>query len=145
MSEAVNAMEKKKARLRVISIMVDQDGDRNEIRNAHTGTCMDDGTTVVLEYDDVQDGERARIELTARSGHAQMVRKGMTSAKLVFTPGQRTSSAYVTMYGEIPVMVDTRQAVIMREENGGDLLLHYDVYVGGEMTARTQLRVTWRV
>jgi len=32
-----------------------------------------------------------------------------------------------------------------RAENGGDLLLNYDVYVGGEMTARTELRVTWRV
>ena len=66
MSEAVNAMEKKKARLRVISIMVDQDGDRNEIRNAHTGTCMDDGTTVVLEYDDVQDGEIGRASCRER-------------------------------------------------------------------------------
>ena len=137
--------EKKKARLRVVSIMTDADGDRNEIKNAHVGFCTDDGKTVVLEYDDVQDGERAHIELTAAQGRAQMLRKGMTGAKLVFLPGQRTSSAYVTMYGEIPVMVDTRQVLLSRVENGGDLLLSYDVYVGGEMTARTQLRVTWRV
>ena len=49
------------------------------------------------------------------------------------------------MYGEIPVMVHTRQVVILRTENGGDLLLNYDVYVGTEMTARTELRVTWRI
>ena len=69
----------------------------------------------------------------------------MTSAVLTFIPGQRTSSAYVTMYGELPVMIDTRQVLLTRAENGGDLLLGYDVYVGGEMTARTELRVTWRV
>ena len=139
------AAEKQKARLRVVSIMRVMDGDRNEIKNAHIGTCQIVGDTVVLEYEDVQDGERAHIELTAAPGRAQMLRKGMTSAKLTFLPGQRTSSAYVTMYGEIPVMVDTRQVLLIREENGGDLLLGYDVYVGGDMTARTELKVTWRV
>ncbi|MBQ2990019.1 MAG: DUF1934 domain-containing protein [Clostridia bacterium] len=137
--------EAKKARLRVVSLMRDPYGDKNEIKNAHVGTCLDDGEEVTLEYDDVQDGERAHITLRAAQGRAEMVRKGMTSARLVFLPGQRTSSAYVTMYGEIPVMVETRQVIVARAQNGGDLLLNYDVYVGGEMTARTELRVTWRI
>ena len=137
--------EKKKARLRVVSLMYDPDGDRNKIKNAHVGTVCEDGETIVLEYDDVQDGERAHIELHCAKGRAKMVRKGMTSAVLTFLPGQRTSSAYVTMYGEIPVMVDTRNVLLSRVENGGDLLLGYDVYVGGDMTARTELRVTWRI
>lgn len=137
--------EKRKARLRVISLMRDPDGDRNEIKNAHVGTCCEHDGEIVLEYDDVQDGERAHIELHCAPGRAKMVRKGMTSAVLTFIPGQRTSSAYVTMYGELPVMVDTRQVLLTRAENGGDLLLGYDVYVGGDMTARTELRVTWRV
>lgn len=137
--------EKKKARLRVISLMRDPDGDKNEIKNARVGTCCESGGEIVLEYDDVQDGERAHIELHCAPGRAKMVRKGMTSAVLTFIPGQRTSSAYVTIYGEIPVMVDTRQVLVTRAENGGDLLLSYDVYVGGDMTARTELRVTWRI
>ena len=137
--------EVQKARLRVVSLMRDMDGDKNEIKNAHIGTCREEGDTVVLEYDDVQDGERAHVELYCANDRAKMVRKGMTSATLTFIPGQRTSSAYVTMYGEIPVMTDTRQVLFSRCENGGDLLLNYDVYVGGEMTARTELRVTWRV
>lgn len=128
-----------------MSVMRDPYGDKNEIKNAHVGLCRVDGDEVVLEYDDVQDGERAHIELHAAQGRAKMVRKGMTSAQLMFLPGQRTSSAYVTMYGEIPVMIDTRQVLLSCQENGGDLLLGYDVYVGGEMTARTELRVTWRI
>lgn len=137
--------EIKKARLRVVSLMRDMDGDKNEIKNARIGTCREEGDTVVLEYEDVQDGERAHIELRCAADRAKMIRKGMTSAQLAFMPGQRTSSAYVTLYGEIPVMVDTRQVLFSRCENGGDLLLNYDVYVGGDMTARTELRVTWRV
>ena len=137
--------EIKKARLRVVSLMRDMDGDKNEIKNAHIGTCREEGDTVVLEYEDVQDGERAHIELRCAADRAKMIRKGMTSAQLTFLQGQRTSSAYVTMFGEIPVMVDTRQVLVAREESGGDLLLNYDVYVGGDLTARTELRVTWRI
>ena len=137
--------EPQKARLRVVSLMRDPDGQKNEIKNAHVGTCLDDGNEVVLEYEEMQDGERARITLKAAQGRAEMLRKGLTSARLTFVPGEKMSSAYVTMYGEIPVMVHTRQVVILRTENGGDLLLNYDVYVGAEMTARTELRVTWRI
>ena len=137
--------EEKKVRLRIVSVMRDPGGEKNEIKHASSGVYRLDGDTVVLEYEDVQeDGERARIELRAAQGRTQMLRKGMTSAKLTFLNGQRTSSAYVTMYGEIPVMVDTRQVLLVQEARGGDLLLGYDVHVGGEMTARTELRVTWR-
>lgn len=138
--------EAQKARLRIVSLMRDPGGEKNEIRHARPGTFRMEGEEIVLEYDDVQeDGERAHIELRAAAGRARMLRKGMTSAQLTFLQGQRTSSAYVTMFGEIPVMVDTRQVLVAREESGGDLLLNYDVYVGGDLTARTELRVTWRI
>ena len=57
--------EPQKARLRVVSLMRDPDGLKNEIKNAHVGTCLDDGNEVVLEYEEMQDGERARITLKA--------------------------------------------------------------------------------
>lgn len=137
--------EAKKARLRIISVMRDPCGEKNELKYARSGTVREEDGGIVIEYDDEQDGERAHIEVHAASGRAKMIRRGMTSAQLTFLPGERTSSAYVTMYGEIPVMIDTRQALLLRAENGGDVLLGYDVYVGGEMTARTELRITWRV
>ena len=135
----------KKARLRIVSLMRDPEGGEQELRHAHRGSFREDEGGIVLEYEDEQDGERAHIELHFAPGRARMVRKGMTSAQLTFLPGQRTSSAYVTLYGEIPVMEDTHRVSVTRDDSGGELLLHYDVYVGGEMTARTELCVTWRV
>jgi len=51
----------------------------------------------------------------------------------------------VTIYGEIPVAVDTRSVCIEQGENGGDLLLDYDVYMGGERTSSARMEITWRV
>ena len=136
--------ERKKVRLRIVSEMTDPEGARETIRNARTGTLSATQEQVVLEYDDEQSGERAHILLTALPGEARMERRGMTRAMLRFVPGERTGGAYMTLYGEIPVQIDTQSVRLTRAESGGELELRYDVYAGGDLTAHTHLTVTWR-
>ena len=143
--------EEKKARLRVISRLTEPDGDVHEIKNARSGLVKETAEGIVLEYDDVQDEEKAHIVLTmkpgrnARENRARMQRRGMVSSMLTFLPGQKVASSYVTIYGEIPVAVDTRSVTIEQCENGGDLKLDYDVYMGGERTSSARMEITWRV
>ena len=136
---------KSRVRLRIVSRMTDPDGDVFETKNARTGALCQTPQGLVLDYDDMQDGERAHITLTAREGFATMQRKGLTSAMLTFVPGEKRASKYVTMYGDIPVAVDTRRVALERGENGGELTLDYDVYVAGERTSSAALSVTWRL
>ena len=143
--------EAKKARLCVISRLTEPDGDVHEIKNARSGLLKETPDGIVLEYDDVQDEEKAHIILTMKPGRmprenrARMQRKGMVSSMLTFLPGQKVASSYVTIYGEIPVAVDTRSVTIEQSENGGDLKLDYDVYMGGERTSSARMEITWRV
>ena len=145
MSEAM------KARMRIISRLTEPDGDVHEIKNARSGLVKHTLDGVVIEYDDVQDEEKAHIVLTVKPGRnakenrARMQRMGMVSSMLTFLPGQKVSSSYVTIYGEIPVAVDTRSVEIEESEKGGDLRLDYDVYMGGERTSRARMDITWRV
>ena len=142
--------ESKKIRLRIVSRLTQFDGDVMETKNARSGMLRCEGGAMMLEYDDVQDDERAHIVLEMHAGRmpgenrVRMLRKGMTSAQLTFLPGKRVSSSYVTMYGEIPVAVDTRRVTILTQENGGCLTLDYDVYMGGEKTSSALMEVTWR-
>jgi len=136
--------EKKKIRLCIISHMRDDQGEMHEIKTAHRGWLCSAAQGFILEYDEEQDGEKAHIELTCEGTRAQMLRKGMTSARLVFEPGKRTSSAYVTIYGEIPVSVDTKRVAMLGDETGGKITLDYAVFVGGEKTADTLLEAAWR-
>ena len=145
MSEAM------KARMRIVSRLTEPDGDVHEIKNARSGLVKHTPEGIVLEYDDVQDGEKAHIVLTMKQGRnakenrARMQRKGMVSSMLTFLPGQKAASSYVTLYGEIPVAVDTRSVEIEVSEQGGDLRLDYDVYMGGERTSSARMDITWRV
>ena len=136
--------EEKKVRLAVLSRMLDASGEAHEIKNARRGTLVCSETGVTIEYDDEQDGERAHIALEYKQGRARMRRTGMTSATLVFMPGQKTNSAYVTLYGEIPVAVDTRSVRIEQDGDCGLLALEYAVYMGGEKTADTRFEIRWR-
>ena len=143
--------EEKKARIRIVSRLEAPDGDVQEIKNARSGRLSQTAEGLVLSYDDEQDGEKARITLTMHPGacegesRARMQRRGMVASTLTFLPGQKTASSYVTVYGEIPVAVDTRRVAIRTQADGGQLLLHYDVYMGGERTSRARMEVTWRV
>ena len=143
--------EAKKARLRVISRLTEPDGDVHEIKNARSGLVKEIPEGIVLEYDDVQDEEKAHSVLTMKPGRtprenrARMQRRGMVSSMLTFLPGQKVSSSYVTLYGEIPVAVDTRTVSIEQDEKGGMLTLDYDVYMGGERTSGARMEITWRV
>ena len=143
--------EARKVRIRIISRLTEPDGDMHEIKNARSGMVKETPEGTVLEYDDVQDEEKAHIVLTMKAGRnekenrARMQRRGMISSQLTFLPGQKVASSYVTMYGEIPVAVDTRRVEIAEGEKGGDLLLDYDVYMGGERTSSARMEITWRV
>lgn len=143
--------EEKKVRLRIVSRMVDPQGGRHDTKNARTGKLLEMPGGLRLEYDDEQDGERAHIVLELTPGNAaqkscaRMQRKGMTSGLLSFVPGQRISTSYVTIYGDIPIQIATRRVEIAREENGGMLLLDYDVYMGGERTSSALMEITWRL
>lgn len=139
--------EEKKARIRVVSRLVEPDGDAHEIKNARSGLLRPAADGWVLEYDDVQDEEKAHIVLTMQPerGHVRMQRMGMVSSVLDFLPGEKIASRYVTVYGEIPVAVDTHSVEICMQENGGELRLHYDVYMGGERTSSAHMEITWRV
>lgn len=139
--------EKMKARIRVVSRLVEPDGDAHEIKNARSGLLRATADGWVLEYDDVQDEEKAHIVLTMQPerSHVRMQRMGMVSSVLDFVPGEKITSRYVTVYGEIPVAVDTHSVEICTQENGGALKLHYDVYMGGERTSCARMEITWRV
>ena len=143
--------EARKARIRIISRLTAPAGDMHESKNARAGMVKEPPEGTVLEYDDLQDEEKAHIVLTMKAGRnekenrARMQRRGMISSQLTFLPGQKVASSYVTMYGEIPVAVDTRRVEIAESEKGGDLLLDYDVYMGGERTSSARMEIAWRV
>lgn len=134
-----------KVRIRVVSRMTDPQGEAHEIKSAHRGTLTRADGQISIAYDEERDGEKARITLESDGSTARMRRRGLTGAQLCFEPGKRTTGVYVTMYGEIPVAVQTQGVTLEEGAAGGTLRMRYDVFVAGERTANTRFELTWRV
>ena len=137
--------DEKPIRLRVVSVMTDPDGTRHERKTVHRGTLRTSAEGLEIAYEQVDEGVRARISLTQTADGVQMRRAGEMTGALHFQPGKRTPGLYGTAYGDIPVAVYTREVLTEENENGGEMRLDYDVFVGGERTAATGMTLTWRL
>lgn len=138
-------MDKCKARVRIVSRMTDPQGGIHEEKHARAGALTQENGGICLTYDDMQDGVRAHVVLSATTQAAQMQRTGEMTGALRFVPGQRVAGTYATAYGEIPVATFTHGVTLERTEAGGRLLLAYDVFVGGERTAFAEMDISWRL
>lgn len=138
-------MDERRVRIQIVSRMTDEDGAVRETKHARHGTLCEDGGGVTLHYEETQDGERARVTLSAWDGGARMTRRGTMDAEMAFAPGERREGAYATPYGEIPVATDTRRVALARGERGGELRLEYDLYAGGERASSAVILVRWRL
>lgn len=137
--------DEKPIRLRVVSVMTEPDGARHERKTVHRGTLRTGAGGLEIAYEQVEEGVRARISLTQTADGVQMRRAGEMTGALHFQPGKRTPGLYGTAYGDIPVAVYTREVLTEENENGGEMRLDYDVFVGGERTAATVMTLTWRL
>ena len=137
--------DEKPIRLRVVSVMTEPDGARHERKTVHRGTLRAGEDGIEIAYEQMDEGVRARISLTQTADGVQMRRAGEMTGALRFQPGQKTPGLYGTAYGDIPVAVYTREVLTEENENGGEMRLDYDVFVGGERTAATVMTLTWRL
>ena len=138
-------MDEQTIRLRVVTVTTDAEGERRETKTAHRGILRENADGVELSYEQVNDGVRAKILLVQTEGCIQMRRTGEMTGTLRFEPGKRTPGVYTTIYGEIPVAVYTRETEVVRTENGGEMKLDYDVFVGGERTGASRMTISWRL
>ena len=120
--------DEKRIRLRVVSVMTEPDGTRHENQSVHRGTLRAAAEGPEIVYEQVDEGVRARISLTRTADGVQMRRMGEMTGALHFQPGRKTPG----LYG-------------IRTDNGGEMKLDYDVFVGGERTAATVMTLTWRL
>lgn len=137
--------DEKPIRLRVVSVMTDPDGERHESKTVHRGTLRAGKDGLEIAYEQVDEGVRARICLTRTADGVRMRRTGEMTGALHFQPGRKTVGLYGTAYGDIPVAVYTREVLTEEGENGGEMRLDYDVFVGGERTSATVMTLVWRL
>ncbi len=114
------------------------DGEKESCDTAAEGVLRREGEKLTLTY--FADGGRA--VLTARPECVVLERTGEIASKMVFRPGRRCLSDYVTPYGAMPMAVTTRRLEHRLTGEGGELVLEYELELGGDSLGSHTVRIT---
>lgn len=119
-----------------------QNGERDEIR--HTVQAMvalrDDGSWS-LRYTDAEN--KGQTSLAGTREWMTLSREGTVRSKMRFALDQLLPALYVTPFGEFDMATRTDLYTFSVSDHDGRLSLHYDLLLGGGMTAQNHLEVKW--
>jgi len=87
---------------------------------------------------------KTHTTLTLQPGEAALTRTGETMSRMVFRPGEKHTSPYRTLYGDLPMTLVTHALDWDMGEQGGMVCLSYALTLGGQNLGGTELTVTVR-
>ena len=70
-----------------------------------------------------------------------LLRMGTTSTTMNFEKGTKSMSLYNTPYGMLELEIETKELEINIDDNGGDITLSYFLYITGQTTQQTLLKI----
>jgi uncharacterized beta-barrel protein YwiB (DUF1934 family) len=74
-----------------------------------------------------------------------LIRMGTTNAKMEFELNSESMSLYNTPYGVIEIKIKTNVLDINVSDNGGDVMIIYDMTIGNEKIQSTLLKVNIKI
>ncbi len=83
-----------------------------------------------------------RTALTLRAGEAVLTRTGETVSRMDFRPGEKHTSPYRTLYGDLPMTLLTQTLEWEMGEKGGTVRLSYGLSLAGGPMTETEMTVT---
>lgn len=74
-----------------------------------------------------------------------LLRKGTTSARMQFIKDLKSVSMYDTPYGTLQIETNTLYIKADVDENGGDVIVKYDMDISGQKVPTTKLEINIKV
>ncbi|SFB24146.1 DUF1934 domain-containing protein [Clostridium frigidicarnis] len=132
-------MEKKA----IISIKSSQDIDQDGISVVTPGEffILDKGFKAVYKETELSGMEGTITTLNIFDKSVELIREGSTTALMNFEKGKENVSLYNTPYGVLELRTKTLQLDILVDNNGGKIVIEYEMSVQGQVPYKTNLEI----
>ena len=107
------------------------DNTVERITEEGAGSFRTDGKEAYIKYK--TDDATIMIKLEGLSVNVKRI--GTYNSDTDYVEGKRTSLAYNTPYGTIDMHIDTKSVKSIISQDGGNILMEYDLYAGGDKIA----------
>jgi uncharacterized beta-barrel protein YwiB (DUF1934 family) len=131
----------------VISVTSVQGGDKEPISVLTPGDFYIKDGTYYARYKETEiSGMNGTITtLRIKKDELVLIRKGTTNAKMEFSKDLKNVSMYDTPYGTLQIKTDTKYIKIDVDENGGDVVVKYNMDISGQKVPMTTLEISIKV
>lgn len=130
---------RKEAVITIVSNASISDGDKIEVISPGEFEIKKDLYRIKYEETELSGMEGTTTILTIKNDEVMLERIGTTETKMIFTEKDPTVSLYNTPYGMLELTIVTEKVDINIDENGGKLIICYDMAVAGQKALPTEL------
>jgi uncharacterized beta-barrel protein YwiB (DUF1934 family) len=131
----------------VISVTSVQGEDKEPVSVVTPGDFYIKDETYYARYKETEiSGMSGTITtLKIKKDELVLIRKGTTNAKMEFSEDLKSVSMYDTPYGTLQIKTDTKYIKIDVDENGGDVVIKYNMDISGQKVPMTTLEINIKV
>jgi uncharacterized beta-barrel protein YwiB (DUF1934 family) len=132
---------RRKAIISVVSKQTDGDGNKIEVVTPGEFYKENNDYYAVYEETELSGMEGTKTTLKISSDKLLLLRVGTTNAEMKFKKNNKDTTLYNTPYGALEISVETKDLKINIDNNGGDVLVNYNLAVAGQKSQNTILEV----
>ncbi|MCF0235178.1 MAG: DUF1934 domain-containing protein [Bacteroidaceae bacterium] len=119
------------------------DGTFDTIEQTHHGmAALRDNGTWSLRYADADNNGQTALQ--GATNWMSISREGDTQSRMLFRLDEMLEAVYRTPQGEFEMSTRATTYTAQVDAQGGAVVLHYDLYVSGELVAHNQLLLQWQ-
>lgn len=132
---------KKKAIISVVSNQADTGESPIEVVTPGEFYKEEDLYYAVYNETELSGMEGTQTILKVSSDKFSLLRTGTTNTKMEFSKGKKDVIMYNTPYGVLEMKIETKELKINLDDNGGDVLINYNLAISGQKPQSTILKV----
>jgi uncharacterized beta-barrel protein YwiB (DUF1934 family) len=135
---------KKKAIITVVSKQRGIDDSAIEVVTPGEYYKEEDCYYAVYDETEISGMEGTKTTLKVSSNTFLLSRQGTTNAEMKFKRDSKDITMYDTPYGVLELKLETKDLKIDLDDNGGEVMIDYNLVIGGQQPQNTVLKVNIR-
>jgi uncharacterized beta-barrel protein YwiB (DUF1934 family) len=135
---------KKKAIISISSNQMSKKDDTIEVLTPGDYYKKDEAYYAIYDETEISGMEGTTTTLEIQPERLSLIREGTTSAKMEFEKNKKYVTLYNTPYGALELLIQTKELKVKVNEQGGEILVDYNMSVAGQRPQKTELRINIR-
>lgn len=131
----------KKAIITVISKQTDSDDSAIEVVTPGQYYKEEDSYFAIYDETEISGMEGTKTTLKVSPNSFLLTRVGTTNAEMKFKKDSKDITMYDTPYGMLELKLETNDLKIDLDDNGGEVLINYNLGIAGQKPQNTILKV----